>query len=173
MIVFLVIVMAVIAAVYFFMQQSKFGNLPSGERLQKIKISPQYKNGQFQNQHHTPSLTEGTTYSSVLKEFLFTKKERQKPTQVLPSVKTDLSALKKEENMLVWMGHSSYFMQLAGKSILVDPVFSGAASPLSFTTKNFPGSDIHTTADITATFKRGIIGIYHFVSPQHLHRYTN
>jgi transposase-like protein len=23
-----------------------------------------------------------------------------------------------------------------------------------------------------STFKRGIIGIYHFVSPQHLHRYT-
>ena len=148
MIVSLVIVIAVITAVYFFMRQSKFGNLPSGERLQKIKISSQYKNGQFQNQSHTPSLTEGTTYPSVMKEFFFTKKERQKPAQVLPSVKTDLTALKKDDNILVWMGHSSYFMQIEGKSILVDPVLSGTASPLRFTTKSFAGSDIYTTADI-------------------------
>ncbi len=58
--------------------------------------------------------------------------------------------MKKEENIWVWMGHSSYFMQIDGKTILVDPVLSGAASPLSFITKSFPGSDIYTTDDIPA-----------------------
>ena len=150
MIVSLVIVVAFIAGVYFFMQQEKFGSQPTGERLELVRVSPQYREGAFQNQSHTPSLTEGTTYPALLNEFFFKKKERQKPAQVLPSVKTDLFGLKKEENIWVWMGHSSYFMKLDGKTILVDPVLSGAASPLSFTTKSFPGSDIYTTDDIPA-----------------------
>ena len=150
MIVSLVIVVALIASVYFFMQQPKFGSLPTGERLELVRVSPQYKSGAFQNQSPTPSLTEGASYTSVMKEFFFTKKERKKPAQPLPSVKTDLLSLKKEENAWVWMGHSSYFMQIDGKTILVDPVLSGSASPLSFTTKSFPGSDIYTTDDIPA-----------------------
>jgi len=150
MIISLVIVAALIAAVYFFMQQSKFGSVPTGERLELVRVSPQYKEGKFQNQSPTPDLTEGASFVSVLNEFLFTKRERRKPSQLLPSAKSNLLQLKKEENVLVWMGHSSYFMQIDGKTILVDPVLSGAASPLSFTTKSFPGSDIYTTDDIPA-----------------------
>lgn len=148
MIVFLVIIAMATAAVYIFMQQSKFGSIPSGERLERIKASPQYSNGKFQNQSHTPDLTEGASFLSVLKEFLFEKKTRQKPSAPLPSAKTSLLQLKKEDNVWVWMGHSSYFMQVDGKTILVDPVLSGVASPLSFTTKSFPGSDVYTTDDI-------------------------
>jgi len=45
---------------------------------------------------------------------------------------------------LVWFGHSSYFMQVDGKKILVDPVFSGSASPFSFSIKAFNGTDRYT-----------------------------
>jgi len=150
MIVSLVIIVALVAAVYFFMQQSKFGSIPTGQRLELIRVSPQYKSGAFQNQNPTPSLTEGASYSSVLKEFFFKKKERRKPTQILPSVKTNLLQLNKDENIWVWMGHSSYFMQIDGKTMLVDPVLSDAASPLSFTTRSFAGADIYSTDDIPA-----------------------
>lgn len=148
MIVFLIIIAALIAAVYFFMQQSKMGSVSTGERLEIIKRSPQFSNGKFQNQSHTPDLTEGASFFSVLKEFFFDKKPGRKPSLPLPSLKTDLLHLTKEENVLIWMGHSSYFMQVDGKTILVDPVLSGAASPISFTTKSFSGSDIYTTDDI-------------------------
>jgi L-ascorbate metabolism protein UlaG (beta-lactamase superfamily) len=148
MITALVIIAALVLAVYVFMQQEKFGGTPAGTRLELIQRSPNFKNGKFQNQSHTPSLTEDATYSSVMKEFFFTKRERKKPAQPLPSKKTDLLNLLPDENVLVWMGHSSYFMQIDGKNILVDPVLSGAASPLSFTTRSFPGADIYTTDDI-------------------------
>ena len=39
-------------------------------------------------------------------------------------------------------------MQIDGRTFLVDPVFSGNASPLSFTTKSFKGSDIYTVPDL-------------------------
>jgi L-ascorbate metabolism protein UlaG (beta-lactamase superfamily) len=39
-------------------------------------------------------------------------------------------------------------MQVDGKKFLVDPVLSGHASPIKFTTRSFKGSDVYTTDDI-------------------------
>ncbi|MEI8278384.1 MAG: MBL fold metallo-hydrolase [Bacteroidota bacterium] len=142
------IIVLFVVAVYVFMQQAQFGKKPSGERLVRMQNSPHYRDGAFQNMSITPSLTEGASYYSVLKEFLFTKKERKKPIEALPSVKTDLLNLNPSEDVLVWFGHSSYFMQVDGKKILVDPVFSGSASPLPNGTKAFKGADIYTTDDM-------------------------
>jgi L-ascorbate metabolism protein UlaG (beta-lactamase superfamily) len=136
--------------IYLFMQQPMFGRKPSANRQQLIQQAVNFKEGSFQNQNHTPSFTDGANFFTVLNKFFFAKKERNKPSVPLPSVKTDLKQLDKEENVLVWMGHSSYFMQLDGKTFLVDPVLSGHASPFSFTTNSFAGSDIYTTEDIPA-----------------------
>jgi len=130
------------------LQQSQFGKLPSGERLDRIKKSPNYKDGSFQNQSITPVMTEGVSYLTIGKEFFFGKKKRLSPTDIIPSTKTDLLNLDKNKDVLVWFGHSSYFMQIDGKRILVDPVFSGNASPFSFSVKAFKGTDAYTTADI-------------------------
>ncbi len=53
-----------------------------------------------------------------------------------------------DTNVLVWFGHSSYYIQTDGKRILVDPVFSGNASPVPGTVKSFNGTDIYTVADL-------------------------
>lgn len=127
--------------------QAQFGKLPSGERLKKIQKSPNYKNGAFQNLSHTPDFTEGATFFSVGKDFFFGKHPRRFPEMVIPSLKTDLNQLPRHENLLIWLGHSSYYMQVEGKRILVDPVLSGNASPFRFTTKAFKGSDVYKTVD--------------------------
>lgn len=134
-------------ALFVFLRHPKFGKLPSGKRLARIQQSPNYKNGAFQNVSFTPDLAEGATMYSVMKEFFFSEKKRNKPVDVIPAVKTDLHALDPLSNVLVWFGHSSYFMQVDGKKMLVDPVLSGAASPLSFTTRSFNGSDIYAPSD--------------------------
>lgn len=149
MIIITVLVVFIIA-VYVFMQQSKFGKPPAGQRLETIQSSPNYRDDKFQNQRPTPDLTDGANYYSVLKDFIFNKSKRSIPAVSLPSKKTNLFTLDPEKNVLVWFGHSSYFMQVDGKKILVDPVLSGSASPLKFTTKSFAGSDIYTTDDIPA-----------------------
>ncbi|GAL65092.1 outer membrane protein romA [Algibacter lectus] len=128
------------------MNTPRFGKHPSGKRLSRIEQSPNYKNGQFQNLSETPMLAEGVSYWSVLKEFL--NSGQPKEPQNIPTKKTDLKSLSASENVIIWMGHSSYFMQLDGKKILVDPVMSGNASPVSFTTKAYKGSDVYTTEDI-------------------------
>lgn len=148
MIVFISILFLLSVFVYAFLSQPKFGKLPSGNRLASIQRSPNYRNGSFQNRSHTPDLTEGVSYWNITKEFLFKKKSRIKPTDKIPSYKTNLHALNREEDVLIWFGHSSYYFQIDGKRILVDPVFSGSASPLPFGTKAFHGTDIYSTEDI-------------------------
>lgn len=130
------------------LSQAAIGRRPTGKRLERVKQSPNYRDGSFQNLSITPDLTDGATYFTVSKEFFCGKDKRAVPERNLPTMKTDLKSLKADENILVWFGHSSYFMQIDGKKILVDPVFSGAASPVAFTTKAFAGSDVYTTDDM-------------------------
>ncbi|HKC68655.1 MAG TPA: MBL fold metallo-hydrolase, partial [Bacteroidia bacterium] len=148
MIIACLIVIALLIFIYVFMQQPRFGRLPKAERLERIKNSPNYKNESFQNLNHTPPLAEGVTYYTMFKEIFFDRKERVKPTDKIPSVKTNLHNINKRQDVLVWFGHSSYYMQIDGKRILVDPVLSGHASPFSFSIKAFEGSNIYTTDDI-------------------------
>lgn len=148
MLILLILILVVAVSVFFFLRQPQFGRASTGARLHAIRHSPNFREGQFQNQHHTPSLTEGASYTGVMKQFFFGPKKRNRPGVPLPSKKTSLFELDDHENVLVWFGHSSYFMQLDGKKILVDPVFSGNASPFSFTTKSFRGTDVYTVDDM-------------------------
>jgi len=124
-----------------------FGGTIKGKRLERIKKSPNYKDGFFQNLSITPSLAEGFTMRQVLWEFLTDKTPNKVPDHKIPSTKTDLKNQKLNDNFLVWMGHSSYYFQLSRKRFLVDPVLSGSASPIPGTTKAFAGTDIYTTDD--------------------------
>jgi L-ascorbate metabolism protein UlaG (beta-lactamase superfamily) len=139
---------AFVLVVWAYMKQPQFGKAPSGDRLVQIMQSPNFRDGAFQNLSFTPPLAEGASYSKVMRDFFFGKSKRSVPAVMIPALKTDLKNLDPKEDVLVWFGHSSYFMQIGGKKILVDPVFSGNASPLSFTTKSFSGSDRYTVHDM-------------------------
>lgn len=143
-----IILFILIVSPRLFMHQLQFGTASTGKRLQRIKASPNYRNGKFQNLSYTPDLKEGVSYYTVMKDFFFGKSKRSLPANMLPSVKTDLHTIDPDKNVMVWFGHSSYFIQVDGKRILVDPVFSGNASPVKFMVKSFKGSDIYTTDDI-------------------------
>ena len=130
------------------MKKSKFGKSPSGDRLEMCKQSLNYKDGKFQNFSETPELAEGYTMLGLTYNQFFKKVPRRRPIDPIPSIKTNLLKLSINEDILIWFGHSSYFIQLDGKRILVDPVFSGNASPIPATNKSFQGTDIYTVADL-------------------------
>lgn len=137
-----------VAGIVIFTRQPPFGKAPRGSRLERIKSSPNYKNGRFENIEYTPGLAKGVNMLTILWSFLFNKIPRQVPAGPIPFVKTDLHRLDTDTNILIWFGHSSYFMQVDGKKFLVDPVFNDHASPVSFTTKSFPGTTGYHVADI-------------------------
>lgn len=150
MLLFVLILVILVLGIFIFVNGEQFGQLATGKRKERIIRSPNYRDGKFQNLNYTPDLTEGVSYVSVLHEFLFKKKIRPKPSIPIPSEKIMLHSLSADEHVIIWMGHSSYFIQADGKKILVDPVFSGAASPLSFTTPAFQGTDRYSVDDMPA-----------------------
>ena len=148
LIVFVIVFFIIFLLIILFTNRPEFGRVPKGNDLKKIIQSPNFRNNKFQNLSHTPDITEGVSYLEVLRSFLFDKSKRLKPSVALPSIKTDLHSLKPDEEVLVWFGHSSYFIQIDGKKIVVDPVFSGNASPIRGSMKSFNGSDVYTPDDI-------------------------
>lgn len=133
---------------FFYMRQARFGQVPAGEHLAAIQRSPNYKNGQFVNRVERPTITPGFSMTKVAYRSLFTRHEGNVPRGPLPSVKTDLRSLPQDSDLVVWFGHSSFYMQLGGKRFLVDPVFSGSASPIPSSVKAFRGTDVYTVADM-------------------------
>jgi hypothetical protein len=109
--------------------------------LEKIKQSPNYKKEGFENLSETPMMLHGTSYYDLIKKSL-NKNPNVKPPFKLPSVKTDLKNIETTKPVIVWFGHSSYLIRINNKNILVDPVFSGNASPFSFMVKAFEGSHV-------------------------------
>jgi L-ascorbate metabolism protein UlaG (beta-lactamase superfamily) len=142
------IIAIIVVGVMIFIHQPKFGSTPKGERLERVRRSPNYRDGKFQNLSPTPQITLDDGFFTGLADILFTKTEQRKPPIPLPADKVDLYSLDRKDDILVWFGHSSCFVQLRGKRILIDPVFSQAASPLPFVNKAFKGTDIYTAEDI-------------------------
>lgn len=140
-------IILVTIAVYL-QDRPKFGQLPKGERLRTIRKSKHFKNGAFRNLVEKPQFTADSGRLSVFTDLWFRKRKDIKPAEPIPSIKTDLPSLPENKNTLVWFGHSSYFMNLKGTTILVDPVLSGSAAPFSFMMKAYPGSDIYAPADL-------------------------
>ena len=93
-------------------------------------------------------LVDDRSFVSVGIGYLFAKKDRPVPTLPIPSVKTDLQSLDRNKDVFVWLGHSSYFVQLGGKRILIDPVFSASAAPVPYVNKAFDGTNPYTAEDV-------------------------
>jgi L-ascorbate metabolism protein UlaG (beta-lactamase superfamily) len=83
--------------------------------------NPMDKDGRFQN-HEFPSVEKfGKAFKWMLNKN--TQKEiKRKDTWKMQVVKDD-SFLKSSDDAIVFLGHSTFFIRLAGKQILIDPIF--------------------------------------------------
>lgn len=125
------------------------GKNPSGKHLERLKQSPNYKKGAFQNLSPTPMLPADVSYWKMTKEFLKKHPDRL-PSAAIPFIKTDLTKIDTDKTTIIWFGHSSYLIRTENKNFLIDPVFSGNAAPLSFMVKAFHGSNNYKAEDMPA-----------------------
>jgi L-ascorbate metabolism protein UlaG (beta-lactamase superfamily) len=126
----LTLTIGLILIAWLFMQQKSFGKLPSGKRLERIKKSPNYKDGSFQNLVATEMVAPDVSYLGMMIQF-FGKGVNREPAKTLPSILTNLKSLT-DEPTITWFGHSSYLVAVNGLRVLVDPVFSQRASPVQY-----------------------------------------
>jgi L-ascorbate metabolism protein UlaG (beta-lactamase superfamily) len=144
----LVVVLAI--CVWIYLQHPKFGEMPKGDRLALIERSPHYVDGEFRNLTATPMFSGDRSLVSTLVSSFRNRGEVEllRPLDDLPSVITDLHALDRNEDLVVWFGHSSYFVQVGGKRLLIDPVFSEDAAPIPWVNRAFAGTTPYTAEDM-------------------------
>ena len=65
----------------------------------------------------------------------FTPRIDGSPPQALPQIAPDLTAFLEAADYakIIWLGHSSFLLNLDGVTVLVDPVFSDTAAPVGVT----------------------------------------
>lgn len=131
-----------------FLGQEKFGALPEGEELLRIQDSPNYADGEFRNLIPRPVLSNGDSFAGSFFRFLMKKKDPNVRPSRVPSEKPHFRALQNAGDALVWLGHSSFYLQLSGKRILIDPVLGSYASPVPFSVTAFPGSTVCLAQDL-------------------------
>ena len=116
------------------------GGNPEGKHLNRIEKSPQYdaSEQQFQNPTATPLYTGKRSWFEMIIDFYLNGEERR-PEKKLPEDRSSLSALatKSNEVRFIWFGHSTILLEIDGKRILIDPIFSNYASPIPGIAKRF------------------------------------
>ncbi|MCV4340860.1 MBL fold metallo-hydrolase [Pseudomonas capsici] len=146
------LLLAVVAGMIFLASCSSFvksfGKLPSGERLARVESSPNYRDGEFKYMTPTSMFTGDASVTEWIKEMIFGPREGVRPNHALPIVKTDLKGLDRNKDAVVWLGHSSFFLQIGGKRLLVDPVFSSHTSPISLIYRAFQDGYPYSAADM-------------------------
>lgn len=131
-----------------YLQHPLFGQLPEGERSTRIEHSPNHANGVFHNQIDTPMKTTDQSEVSMWMETIFGEKGHPRPPGAIPTAKSDLKALDPTQDIVVWLGHSSFFVQIDGQRILIDPVFSTNAAPIPGAVRAFDGTSLYSAEDI-------------------------
>ncbi len=143
------IVMLLAGYVYQTLTHERFGADPSGERLALIEKMPNYKDGAFFNTMPDPTNLVKDNFLYRMYQIHFDKAPGSRiPAQAIPSTKTDLKALDPKRTLLIPLGHSSYYLQMNGLRMLIDPVFAPYAAPFSFLNQSFNGTNIYTVDDM-------------------------
>lgn len=149
MVYFIVILLGLFVLGFWINSLDVFGAAPSGKRLKRIELLENYRDHQFQNQSFTPQLSEGYSMPTLMYNYLFGKKDPLlKPHAPVPTNYTNLQNLPKDQDVYVWLGHSSYYMVVDGVTFLIDPVLSRYGSPFKFFNPSFEGADIFKPEDI-------------------------
>jgi L-ascorbate metabolism protein UlaG (beta-lactamase superfamily) len=144
---FFILLLLLAAGAWIFLQTPTFGAEATGDRLARIQRSKHYHGGSFQNVDPTDVMRRDASYPAMLLDN-FRKPADVEPAYKLPSVQTNLATLPDTGTSVVWFGHSSYLIKSEGVTLLIDPVLSGYASPVSFFGKAFPGTSVYTAANM-------------------------
>jgi len=112
---------------------SLFSCGPRGPRLERMNASPRFADGTFHNPSGAgPGLKAGTALATMGE--LLTGGQRRTPAAPLPAESPIELWTRPADSGLraTWLGHSTVLVEIDGRRVLTDPVWSDRASPVSF-----------------------------------------
>ncbi|AJE87197.1 hypothetical protein SLNWT_6821 [Streptomyces albus] len=117
------------------LRPAAFGADPAGERLARIRRSPHYADGSFQNPEPTRSGPSGSTLELARTYFRKQARLLRLPAGEIPlhrPSRAELSAPPASGLRLTWTGHSTVLAEIDGARVLFDPVWGERCSPFGF-----------------------------------------
>ncbi|MFG2908081.1 MBL fold metallo-hydrolase [Kitasatospora sp. NPDC048286] len=108
-----------------------FGRRPDGEREERVRNSPQYRDGVFHNAPSALARTAGAPGfdGATARRMLFERAGRV-PSRPVPTVRPAVPAGPAAEGVEVtWYGHASALVEIEGFRVLFDPIWSDRCSP--------------------------------------------
>lgn len=112
-----------------------FGAAPTGERLARIRRSPQFRDGQFRNPVATRQVLEGSALPMARTHLSREGRLRRAPVGAVPvhrPTEADWGEAPASGLRLTWMGHSSVLAEIDGGRVLFDPVWGERCSPFTW-----------------------------------------
>ena len=139
----LLIIVSVIAAILlginlFIWINPTFGAKAKYINQEKLEASPNFKDGKFQNLEPTIMMTSEGSRGKAIKKFI-KGVENDRPDEALETIAFNKEEFLKNDTGITytWFGHSTLLININGKIIITDPVFTKAASPIPFVNKSF------------------------------------
>ncbi|MET9875134.1 MBL fold metallo-hydrolase [Actinacidiphila glaucinigra] len=112
-----------------------FGDNPYGERMERIRRSPNFADGVFTNPVGARTAPSGSMLRFARTYFRKGERIRRAPAGAIPLHATtlaDLAVPPASGLRLTWMGHSTVLAEIDGRRVLFDPVWGERCSPFSF-----------------------------------------
>ena len=122
----------------------QFGGRLNKQLTERYSRSAYWSKGAFQNLQ-TTTMNIGFKDAPGLLKQQFNGRKARAPKADIPIIPLDKEAFEKEttEPKFIWYGHSVLLIRMAGKNILIDPMFGPDASPIGpITTKRFSNNSL-------------------------------
>lgn len=139
--VLLVLVVTGFVAAQFVYRLPQFGGEIRGERLARVKKSPEFSGTRFEN---NPPQSKNQELLKTIRYYMQGQvREPGFEVPVLPVTSGDLAKPPDSGLSAIWMGHSSVLVEISGVRIFTDPMLSDRASPLPVGPKRLHPAPIH------------------------------
>jgi len=110
----------------------QFGGKITAADIRKYEQSPNWKKGRFRNRSYTKMMhAKPTDFPKLLKKQLFDTEFRmpKEPIKIEPFEGMDFDMVQ-DTPRFAWFGHAVALLKIAGKNLLIDPMFGDDSSPI-------------------------------------------
>jgi L-ascorbate metabolism protein UlaG (beta-lactamase superfamily) len=105
------------------------GGTPRGTRLERMRRSPRYRDGRFANVLPDEKIRVASTAWAWLKGTDHRRPDA--PVAVLERAARDFDTPPASGLRVTWLGHSTFLLEVDGRRLLTDPIWSRRSSPSS------------------------------------------
>lgn len=114
------------------LRPASFGAEPAGARLERVRRSPQFRDGGFRNDQPTGTVVAGSTLSLLRESLRGEGRRLRRPQAPVPLHRSAPQGAPETGLRLTWLGHATVLAEIDGHRVLFDPVWSERCSPFAF-----------------------------------------